>query len=153
MKISNGIYIDCSWTVIFQSKWLVYLEHKDSKKHFKLIIANIKNFSECNCRQLKYHQHRIRSETGVLREIIVSTFKCLTVSSSTEILTLVIASLSFIYSKHPLWICYAAKCAHFTVPSEKRGAFFFLSGQMYSSGSTFIKKIESLLCRYISMLS
>ena len=32
----------------------------------------------------------------------------------------------------------------FTVPSGRGGALFFLRGQMYTSGSTFIKKIESL---------
>ena len=61
-------------------------------------------------------------------------------------------SVTFVYfSKHPLWICYAARCVHFTAPSGRRGALFFLMEQMYSSGRTFIKKINSFLCHYISM--
>ena len=39
---------------------------------------------------------RIRSEIGILLEIILNAFKRLTVSLSTEILILSIASLSFI---------------------------------------------------------
>ena len=48
------------------------------------------------CRQLKYHQFRIRSEICILLEIILNAFKCLTVSLSTQILILAIATLSFI---------------------------------------------------------
>ena len=40
---------------------------------------------------------------------------------------------------------------HFTVPSGRRGAVFFLCKQMYTSGSTFIKKIKPFVCYYISM--
>ena len=32
-------------------------------------------------------------------------------------------SVTFVYfSKHPLWICYATRCVHFTAPSGRRGA-------------------------------
>ena len=34
---------------------------------------------------------------------------------------------------------------HFTVPSGRRGALFFQWEQMYTSGSTFIKKIKSFV--------
>ena len=44
-----------------------------------------------------------------------------------------------------------ARCVHFTVPSGTRGALFFLWEQMYTSGSTFIKKIKPFVCHYISM--
>ena len=45
-------------------------------------------------------------------------------------------------------ICYAARCVHFTVPSGRTGASFFLRGQMYLSGSPFTKKI-SMISKYI----
>ena len=61
-------------------------------------------------------------------------------------------SATFVYfSLHPLWICYAARCIHFTVPPGRRSALFFLWEQMYTSGSTFIKKIKPVVCHYISM--
>ena len=52
---------------------------------------------------------------------------------------------TFIYfSQHPLCIFYTARCVHFTVPSIRRGALFFLRGHMYTNDSRFIKKISSL---------
>ena len=61
-------------------------------------------------------------------------------------------SSTFVYfSLHPVWICYAARCVHFTVPSGTWGSLFFLWEQMYTSGSTFIKKIKPFICHYISM--
>ena len=58
---------------------------------------------------------------------------------------------TFVYfSLHPLCVCYAARCAHFTVPSGTRGAVFFLWELMYTSGSTFIKRIKPSVCHYIS---
>ena len=33
--------------------------------------VNIKNLSEYISRKLKYHQHKIRSETGILLEILL----------------------------------------------------------------------------------
>ena len=42
-------------------------------------------------RQLKYRQHRVRSETGILLGITLNAFKGLMVSISTQILILVIA--------------------------------------------------------------
>ena len=47
-------------------------------------------------RKLKYYQNRIRSEIGILLEIILNTFEHSTVSLSSEILILAIAPLSFI---------------------------------------------------------
>ena len=44
-----------------------------------------------------------------------------------------------------------ARFVNFTVPSGRRGALFFLRGQMYTSGSTFIKKIKPFVYHYISM--
>ena len=46
--------------------------------------------------ELKCYQIRIRSEVGILLEIILNFFKCLTASLSTEILTLAIAPLLLI---------------------------------------------------------
>ena len=60
------------------------------------------------------------------------------------------ATLAY-FSLHPMSVCYAARCVHFTAPSERRGALFFLWKQMYTSGSTFIKKIKRFVCHYISM--
>ena len=51
---------------------------------------------------------------------------------------------TFTFSQHSLCIFYAARCVHFTVPSVRRGALFFLRGHMYKNGSRFIKKISSL---------
>ena len=126
----------------------IYLGHKDLKKHFKLIWSKKKIWI---CKQLKYYQLRIRSEIGNLLEIILNAFKCLTISLSTEILILANSATFVDFSYYPLWTCYAARCVHFTVPSGRRGALFFLRGQMYTSGSTFIKKIEPFIYHYISM--
>ena len=63
-------------------------------------------------------------------------------------------SATFVYfNLHPLLICYAARCAHFTVPSRRRGALFFLWEQMYTSASTFIKKIKTFLFHLLVCLS
>ena len=35
----------------------------------------------------------------------------------------------------------------------RRRGFFFLRGQIYTSGSTFIEKIEPLVCHFIGMAS
>ena len=61
-------------------------------------------------------------------------------------------SATFVYfGQRSLWICYAARCVHFTVFPGRRGALFFLREQMHTSSSTFIKKIKPFVCRYISM--
>ena len=39
----------------------------------------------------------------------------------------------------------------FYYPSGKTGALFFLREQIYTSGSTFMKKIKTFFCHYISM--
>ena len=50
---------------------------------------NIANFSRCINRQLKYHNHGIRNEIGgVLLEIVLNDFKCLTVLPFFKILLL-----------------------------------------------------------------
>ena len=35
----------------------------------------IKNLSEYTCKQLKYHQHRIKSDTGILLEIVYFSWR------------------------------------------------------------------------------
>ena len=61
-------------------------------------------------------------------------------------------SATFVYiSLHTLRIFYAGRCVYFTVPSGRRGALFFLWEEMYSSGSTSVKKFKSFVCHYISM--
>ena len=42
--------------------------------------VNITHFPEYICKQLKYHQRKIRSEIGILLEMILNGFKCFTVS-------------------------------------------------------------------------
>ena len=44
-----------------------------------------------------------------------------------------------------------ARCVHFTVPSGRTGTVFFLRGQMYKFGSTFIKKIWAFVYHCITM--
>ena len=79
--------------LFFKTTNPICLGQKYLEKHFKLIWKKKKVWT---CRQLKYYQLRIRSEIGILLEIILNAFKCLTVSLSTEILILAIAPLSFI---------------------------------------------------------
>ena len=55
----------------------VSLEHKYLEKHFMFMRVNVKKLLECISKQLRYHQHGTRSETGVSLEIML---KCLTVS-------------------------------------------------------------------------
>ena len=57
---------------------LLYRDYKDFKKHLLTKVSIKKNFSEYISRQLKEHQHKIRSKTGILLEITV--FKWLIVS-------------------------------------------------------------------------
>ena len=138
-----------------------FLGHKDLKKHLPMKIS--RNFSECICSQLKYHQNRITSKIGVtllfkmsLNAFIITLHK--KVSIFGVILVRILPHSNWIqrdterYSKsiiflyfgwHPLWICYGASCAHFTVLSEIRGAL--LRKQMYKFSSTFIKKIYQKL--------
>ena len=68
----------------------------------------LKNLSEYICRQLKYHQCRIRGKTGIWLEIILNVFKY-SVTCSTKILTLVIAPF--------LLISVDALCKFTMVPS------------------------------------
>ena len=62
----------------------------------------------------------------------------------TKILTLTIAPILQI-SWHPPYIYYGARCVLFTVPSERRGAFFFKGTQTYTFSRTFIKKMETFV--------
>ena len=50
----------------------LYILLRDLKKHFMLMKKNIKKNPGYICIQLKYYQHRIRSEIGILLEIILS---------------------------------------------------------------------------------
>ena len=67
--------------VIFFQKILscVSICNKDFKKHF-LIKVSIKNLSEYFFRQLKLHQHKIRTKTGISLEITLNVCKCLIAS-------------------------------------------------------------------------
>ena len=49
-------------------------------------------------------------------------------------------SNTFDYVSLHLWICYAATCVHFTVPSGSRGVLLFLREQIYTSASTLNSK-------------
>ena len=122
--------------------------HKDLKKY---LLMKIRNFCEYSRRQLKYHQHRIKSKISISSKIILNVLKCLIVS---------LVPLKFLlWQKHHfclffwrhLWICYGARCVHFIVPSGRRGSLFFLKTQMYTFSSTFIKKIWNLCLHYVTM--
>ena len=88
----------------------------------------------------KFHQFRIRSEICILLEIILISVINFPLKYSTTFVS---------FSQHPWSICCAGRCIHFTVPSGTRGALFFLRGQIYISGSTFIKKFEHFVSLYI----
>ena len=67
--------------------------------------VNYKNFSDYIPRQPKHHQHRTRSETAILLEIILSTL-------NVRQYHLRLKSLLWL---EPLVICYAVRCAYFSV--------------------------------------
>ena len=103
------------------------------------------------CRQLNY-QIKI-SGISILLEIILNAFKCLTVSLSTEILILAIAppisfiSISILYKLATLPDLYIL----LSLQKKEMHILFFLRGQMYTSGSTFIKNVEPFTCHHICM--
>ena len=79
----------------------------------------LKHLSEYICRQLKYHQHRIRSETGMSLEMILDVFKWPIVSLVPLKNFYFGNSTTFFYfSWHPLWIYYSSTCVHFTAPER-----------------------------------
>ena len=89
------------------------------KKVWENVLSSYERKKFWICRQLKYYQLRIKSEIGILLEIIRHAFKCLTVPLSTEILILTIALLSFI-SLSILWTCYAVRCVTFYCSLRKK---------------------------------
>ena len=115
--------------------------HKYFKKH--LLVKALKDFSEYFFRQLKQHQHKIRSKTGISLEITLNVCKCLIVS-----LVLINSYFGettiFVYFSWCtvcLSICHGTKRAYYTVPPGRRGTLFFLMAQIYTFGSTIVKKI------------
>ena len=58
---------------------LYILNTKMWRKKFKVTKVN-KNFSKYMYRKLKYHLHWVRSEIGILLEIILNVSECLTLS-------------------------------------------------------------------------
>ena len=82
--------------VLFLKKHLCLPLSQRFEKTFDL-ENKLKHLSEYICRQLKYHQHRIRSETGMSLEIILDVFKWPIVSLvPLKILILAIAPHFFI---------------------------------------------------------
>ena len=61
----------------------------------QLLIKALKNFSEYICRQLKWHQHKIRSRSSISLEITLSLSVSF-IPCSTKILTLATAPFLFI---------------------------------------------------------
>ena len=90
----------------------------------------------------KYYKLRIGSEIGILLEFLLNAFKYLTVSISTEIVILAIAPLLFISVGIFCELAILPDVYVLVSPQEKWG-------QIYTSGSTFIKNIET--CHHISM--
>ena len=101
----------------------------------------------------KHHQLRIRSEILISLEIILNAFSVWQYHFQLKSLFCFFGySTTFVsFSLHPLGICEAARWTHFTVTSRRRVAHFFLWEQMYTSRSTFIKKIKPFVCHYITM--
>ena len=50
------------------------------------------------------------------------------------------STIIFYFSWHPLWICYDVRCVHFTVPSSRRDALFYLRAQMCTHSATHSSK-------------
>ena len=59
----------------------------------------------------------------------------------------------FYFSWYALWIRYGARCVHFTVPSGRRDALFYLREQMHTFRNKFIKKIYTFFYHYFAMPS
>ena len=62
-------------------------------------------------------------------------------------------SATFVYlSQHPLWICYAARCVHFTDPQEEEVHSSSWGGtDLHIWQHIHQKKIKPFVCDYISM--
>ena len=125
--------------------------HKDFKKHL-LIKVSIKTLSEYICRQLKQHQQKIRDKTNTSLQIIVLWYLIVpySIPSSTKILFFLAPAPFLFILIGILSVCYGGKSEHFTVPSERRGAIFFLRTQMYIFSSTFIKRFKPLSATILS---
>ena len=92
----------------------------------------LRNFSEYICKQLKYHQHRIRSKTGISLDIILIVFSCLIVSFVPLKFLLLqqhhICLFLLTLSVNLLW----SQVCTFYCPPGRRGSFFFRRKQMYT---------------------
>ena len=129
--------ISCSSYYLSKKLTSVSLSHKNFKKHL-LIKVNIKYFSKYVCRQLKLHQHKIRSKLGILLEITPNVFKCLIVS---------LVLLRFLLQQHHHFCLFYFICEFAMVPGvyillsrhEEEVHSFFLRAKMYTFSSTFIK--------------
>ena len=109
------------------------------KKHL-LIKISIKKLSEYTFRQLKYHQLKIRSKTGISIEIALNVFKCLIVSLVLLKLlyTLATAPYSFILVGIPC-VCEFAMVPGVYIllcPQEEK-----VHSSYYTFSCTIIKKI------------
>ena len=128
--------------------WIIYTVHKLSFSKSNILWIQLfgKTFWKI-CRECNPSADNL-GKFGISLEIILNALKCLTFHSDPYFGN----SNTFVYfRKHPLLIYYASRWLYFTVPSGRRGAIFFLSIQMYTSGSTFIKDIEPFVYHYISM--
>ena len=83
----------------------VSIGHKYLKR--QSLIKILRFFSEYICRQLKYHQHRVRSKTGISSETIASVFKFLTVSLNSTIFCLfqLVSSVNLIWCQMLSFYC------------------------------------------------
>ena len=110
---------------------LYTLNTKILKGHFKLMKVSRKIY--LIHRQLKYHQFRIRGEICISLEIVLNP----------------VNNIRFHRNPHFGYIAifiYFMSTFYYLLRNN-----FFLRGQMYTAGSTFIKKIEPFVCHYISM--
>ena len=84
------------WRCVISSYYLFICSYYLSQRFQKqLLIKALKKFSEYICRQLKWHQHKIRSRSSISLEITLS-LNVSFIPCSTKILTLATAPFLFI---------------------------------------------------------
>ena len=100
--------------------------------------------SEYISRQLRYHQHRITSEIGISLKIVPNYSKLFLKVSQYHLFQV---SFSIIWC--PLRIFCGARCAHFTIPSGRGGAFLLMRGQMQTFDMTSQNLLFSIILLYL----
>ena len=160
-----------SWTQTFNKTFLangiIYLlrsQNFPKNKHFSLkemffgkfcertklmipMLVTIKEFiwihlqtSKISAWDKKWYWHFIRNYAKYIQMSDIITF-------CTKILTVEIASFSFVSSAIPCEFAMVPYVCILLSPQEEQ-VHWSLRGQIYTSGSTFIKKINTFVCHY-----